>query len=78
MSVTSNKEVMFFLPFVCLSVCLSVCLFVCKITQKFMDRFWWNFQDIIQMWKERTDLILGSLTKRRNMAEIPALSWVLF
>ena len=27
--ITSAEEVMFSVPFVCLSVCLSVCLFVC-------------------------------------------------
>jgi len=35
--ITSTKEVMFLLDFVCLSVCLFVCLCVSKITRKVMD-----------------------------------------
>ena len=47
--ITSTKEVMFLLDFVCLSVCLFVCLCVSKITRKVMDGSFWNFEGLSGM-----------------------------
>jgi len=62
--ITSAKEVMFLLDFVCLFVCLCVS----KITQKVMDGCFWNFEGMSGMAQTTSDLILGVIRKE---------SWIL-
>ena len=58
--VTSAKEVMFLLWFVCLLVCLFfVCLFIKRITQNIMDGFSQTFLEELALGLGIIDYILG-------------------
>jgi len=58
--ITSAKEVMFSLLFVCLSVCLS-CLFFSNFAQKLPNGFAWNFHWSSTMGQWRNGWILVSI-----------------